>query len=316
MMNIIMNSPDIRLGSELQAFKNSTKDLSFPLRGHALDTNEHLRTIHNSFTRRIEHLNADLLINNKAESFKRNSKRRKAPAKSAGSATGSTARTLRKKKLKIDSDSGFHFIALVPANGSLWELDGLKPGPVNLGPVSEDGDFVSAARPFIQARIMQFDEGAVHFNIMALCRSPSAAASVRLAKSIQHFDVLNVRAEGNDEFASLIAEHKQPLNVDDVERLKDVGLTSDVINTTQADPAFRDKTNNASLETSDLYKIHKDLVQEQKQALAEYRDEQVSLGLEDELVKGRRKDNMIAIHRWLERIAEHGKLQEMIEEDA
>ena len=32
----------------------------------------------------------------------------------------------------------FHFVSYVPINGRLYELDGLKPYPIDHGPVSED----------------------------------------------------------------------------------------------------------------------------------------------------------------------------------
>lgn len=38
-----------------------------------------------------------------------------------------------KKKKDEDNDEGFHFIAYVPVNGVLWELDGLRRQPVKLG---------------------------------------------------------------------------------------------------------------------------------------------------------------------------------------
>lgn len=133
MMNIIMNAPDVELGNILKEFKEATKTMSSPLRGHALSTNKFIRQVHNSFTRyvlqlvdytcaaltmrlvrRLDHLNADLWLSNKAE----DSKRKK--------------RTKGKKSKKGD-ESGYHFIAYVPVNGYVWELDGLRARPAKLG---------------------------------------------------------------------------------------------------------------------------------------------------------------------------------------
>lgn len=51
MMNILMNAPSIRLGEALREFKEETKAMSSPLRGHAISTNKSIRKVHNSFTR-------------------------------------------------------------------------------------------------------------------------------------------------------------------------------------------------------------------------------------------------------------------------
>lgn len=67
--------------------------------------------------RRLDHFNADLWLSNKAEA----SKRKK--------------RTKGKKSKKGD-DSGYHFIAYVPVNGHVWELDGLRARPAKLGRLS------------------------------------------------------------------------------------------------------------------------------------------------------------------------------------
>jgi ubiquitin carboxyl-terminal hydrolase L5 len=47
-------------------------------------------------------------------------------------------------------EDAFHFIAYVPFEGKVYELDGLKPGPILLG---EGEDWLAVARPAIQARI-------------------------------------------------------------------------------------------------------------------------------------------------------------------
>ena len=46
----------------------------------------------------------------------------------------------------------FHFISFVPAAGKLWELDGLKSGPVCLGDATEE-NWLDVVRPVIQKRI-------------------------------------------------------------------------------------------------------------------------------------------------------------------
>ena len=74
-------------------------------------------------------LNADLALSNEVDEWnkaQRAKKRKGASEKSQGKAT-------RKKKKKDDEEPGFHFIAFVPINGSVWRLDGMQHQPVSLG---------------------------------------------------------------------------------------------------------------------------------------------------------------------------------------
>lgn len=124
LLNIVMNAPNIRLGDTLKEFKESTMGLSTPLRGHRLSSNAHIRSVHNSFTRRMDHLNADLALENEAsEASKKKTKARKAPKGKNNRARG---------RLQ-EPEYAFHFIAYVPAGGYVWELDGLKTNPHRLG---------------------------------------------------------------------------------------------------------------------------------------------------------------------------------------
>lgn len=71
------------------------------------------------------------------------------------------------KKATKDEDV-FHFIGYVPINGRLYELDGLKEGPIDLGTVSAGEDWLNVVRPIIQKRIDKYSEGEIHFNLMAI----------------------------------------------------------------------------------------------------------------------------------------------------
>lgn len=123
LLNIVMNA-DVGLGERLQDFKERTKDLHSALRGHFLSANQFISTIHNSFARRMDHLNADLWLENEASSAASSRSRRStAPKKARGIS----------KKNKGHIEYGFHFIAYVPKNGRVWELDGLRAKPRPIG---------------------------------------------------------------------------------------------------------------------------------------------------------------------------------------
>ncbi len=54
MFNIAMNIEGLRLDEHLEKFKSTTRDLNPALRGYFLDTNDRIRTAHNSFARYVE----------------------------------------------------------------------------------------------------------------------------------------------------------------------------------------------------------------------------------------------------------------------
>ncbi|XP_075038828.1 ubiquitin carboxyl-terminal hydrolase isozyme L5 isoform X2 [Mixophyes fleayi] len=59
------------------------------------------------------------------------------------------------------------FASYVPVNGRLYELDGLRDGPVDLGVCNQD-DWISVVKPVIEQRMQKYCEGEIRFNLMAI----------------------------------------------------------------------------------------------------------------------------------------------------
>ncbi|KAG5461106.1 MAG: hypothetical protein BJ554DRAFT_6751, partial [Olpidium bornovanus] len=86
-----------------------------------------------------------------------------------------------------EKEDAFHFISYVPANGSLYELDGLAPAPAQYakrrtipGECTQD-DWVSKVRPVIQERMARYTAaGEIRFNLMAVIKSRAEVYGARL----------------------------------------------------------------------------------------------------------------------------------------
>jgi len=129
-MSVLMNIEDsgVTLGTTLQEFKEFCGALDPETKGLALSNSDQIRSVHNSFARQ-------------------------------------TLFEFDSKKADKDDDV-FHFVSFVPINGRIYELDGLKAGPVDHGPAGED--WTDAVRPVIEARMMKYTQGEIHFNLMAV----------------------------------------------------------------------------------------------------------------------------------------------------
>jgi ubiquitin carboxyl-terminal hydrolase L5 len=77
-------------------------------------------------------------------------------------------------KMATKDDDVFHFVAYVPIKGRLYELDGLKDGPLDHGAIPEDSDWIKTVKPIIEARISKYQAGEIHFNLMAIIQDKLA----------------------------------------------------------------------------------------------------------------------------------------------
>lgn len=130
-LSILMNR-QVDLGEPLSEFKAFSSDFPPDLKGEALSNSDLIREVHNSFAR------SDPFVSDESR-----------PA--------------------TKDDDLFHFIAYLPINGALYELDGLQNAPKNHGPASED-DWLSKAGSVIQARIARHASNEIRFNLMAVIK--------------------------------------------------------------------------------------------------------------------------------------------------
>ncbi|XP_065198166.1 ubiquitin carboxyl-terminal hydrolase isozyme L5-like [Sycon ciliatum] len=143
LLSVLLNTAhkDVDLGQSLTEFKANTATFDPAMKGLSLSNMEFIRSVHNSFSRQT-------LVE-----FD--------PA------------------MKQKDEEPFHFVAYLPIDGRIYELDGLKDGPIDLGKVVND-DWLQDLRPVIQTRMQAFMGSEIRFNLMAITSSRTQYISARM----------------------------------------------------------------------------------------------------------------------------------------
>eukprot|EP00891_Asterochloris_glomerata_P005420 jgi/Astpho2/5420/fgenesh1_pm.00076_%23_5_t len=131
-LSVLLNTPDLELGSALTDLKSFTADFTPALRGEAISNSESIRRAHNSF---------------------------------------SPPQAIVPEETQHPDEEGdaFHFICYIHRSRHVWELDGLKAGPIKLGACTES-DWLEVAGPSIQERIKRYSQEEIRFNLMAVVK--------------------------------------------------------------------------------------------------------------------------------------------------
>lgn len=118
-LSILLNSrhPDLKLGPTLSELKDFCQGFDANMKGLTISNSPVIRTVHNSFARQTL-FEFDQSSANKSEDV-------------------------------------FHFVSYMPIDGRLYELDGLKSGPIDLGPIPADTEWTDVVKPIIEKRIQK-----------------------------------------------------------------------------------------------------------------------------------------------------------------
>jgi len=160
-LSVLMNAENkVELGQNLKDFKSFIVDLDSESRGYAIGNSDAIRTVHNSFAR-VEPFFIE-----------------------------------ESKNAKGKKEDLYHFVAYLPYQGKVYELDGLKGGPILLGDVGANFDWLSIAKPAIEERMNRYASTETHFALLNICSSRSKALEKEMGELRASLDEL---VASNDE---------------------------------------------------------------------------------------------------------------------
>lgn len=179
-LSVLFNSPSLDLGLSLSEFKEFTREFDPESRGLSIGNSEIIRNAHNLFAR------PEVFVSDDEKYSKKGGK----------------------------SEDVYHFIAYVPFNGSVYELDGLKPGPINIG---AGEDWIQVAKPAIEERMAKFSASETAFALLTICEKKGTI----LNRELERLQSLLTAAGTSSEIEVQINEVQSEIEAENRKRERD-----------------------------------------------------------------------------------------------
>lgn len=179
-LNVLLNCPECNVGQDLIDFKTDTQKMSSVMKGLAISNSRFVRDAHNSLSRPADlrgALNAIATTTVEEHKASQSKINKPPPAKRRKITASINARVSQQKATASETqEEVYHFIGYVPAHGKVWELDGLKSGPLEVGELPEDStaeSWMDVVRPALRMKMEKYGgdaggEANIRFNLLAL----------------------------------------------------------------------------------------------------------------------------------------------------
>ena len=182
LLSVVLNHPNIARGEQLTEWHSTVQSATPAQKGAALGACDAMRRIHNGFAP------PDPFPSAFSASSTRPNAGRGSPRSRGSASVGSLA-----------PDPLFHFVAYIPVDGAVYEMDGMRSAPRRVCHPDEakeaadqragtDGDdagtkdWLSVARPAIKRRMQRYADSELRFNLLAIVETDVAIAATQVPR--------------------------------------------------------------------------------------------------------------------------------------
>lgn len=156
--------------------------------------------------------------------------------------------------------------------------------------------------------MLQYEDSQLSFNLLALCQSPLAVHSHRIAKNLASLRFLRESLQSKFAFepCSTWTDETKTLSF-----LSEFQLTDLDVENAAIPQDFQERVPKVD-SNEEAHELYNSIMTDTKATIGEYRAELVSMAEDEQRVKGRRKDYGPALHKWVTKLAEKGVLEDLI----